>query len=123
MVFLMLVSTYWDLPHNSIGNALWYSPFSGLALAAFALTVPLHISLSVMVFVPGLIAVINSWLLGHTFWLDMLSDVGFNLINTFPFVIIAGSAQPVARLIDYTYENSRKVNERAERMRVSAERQ
>ena len=121
LVFLMLVSTYWDLPHNSIGNALWYSPFSGLALAAFALTVPLHISLSVMVFVPGLIAVINSWLLGHTFWLDMLSDVGFNLINTFPFVIIAGSAQPVARLIDYTYENSRKVNERAERMRVRGE--
>ncbi|MCT1717706.1 sensor histidine kinase [Corynebacterium amycolatum] len=121
LVFLMLVSTYWDLPHNSIGNALWYSPFSDLALAAFALTVPLHISLSVMVFVPGLIAVINSWLLGHTFWLDMLSDVGFNLINTFPFVIIAGSAQPVARLIDYTYENSRKVNERAERMRVRGE--
>ena len=121
LVFLMLVSTYWDLPHNLVGNALWYSPFSGLALAAFALTVPLHISLSVMVFVPGLIAVINSWLLGHTFWLDMLSDVGFNLINTFPFVIIAGSAQPVARLIDFTYENSRKVNERAERMRVRGE--
>lgn len=121
LVFLMLVSTYDDLPQNEIGNALWYSPFSGLALAAFALTVPLHISLSVMVFVPGLIAVLNSWLLGHTFWLDMLADVGFNIVNTFPFVIFAGSARPVAKLIDYTYENSRKVNERAERMRVRGE--
>lgn len=121
LVFLMLVSTYWNLPHHPVGNALWYSPFSGLALAAFALTVPLHISLSVMVFVPGLIAVLNSWLLGHTFWLDMLADVGFNLVNTFPFVIFAGSAQPVAKLIDYTYANSRNVNERAERMRVRGE--
>ena len=121
LVFLMLVSTYKDLPHNAVGNALWYSPFSGLALAAFALTVPLHISLSVTVFVPGLIAVLNSWLLGHTFWLDMLADVGFNLINTFPFVIFAGAAQPVAKLIDYTYANSRNVNERTERMRVRGE--
>lgn len=119
--FLMLVSTHANLPRTEIGNALWYSPFSGLALAAFAMTAPLHISLSVMVFVPGIIAVLNSWLLGHTFWVDMLADVGFNIINTFAFVVFAGSARPVAKLIDYTYQSSQKVNERAERMRVRGE--
>lgn len=119
--FLMLVSTHADLPKTDIGNALWYSPFSGLALAAFAPTVPLHISLSLMVLVPGVVAVLNSWLLGHTFWLDMLADVGFNLVNTFAFVVFAGSARPVAKMIDYTYQNSQKVNERTERMRVRGE--
>lgn len=118
---LAMVSTYADVAHTPIGNALWYSPFAGLAVVAFALTVPLSLSLSLMAFVPGLVAVFNSWLLGHTQWLEMLSDVGFNLINSFPFVIIAGSARPVARLIDETYARSHKVAERAERVRVRGE--
>lgn len=121
LVLLAFAFTYDDVQRTPVGNALWFSPFAGLALVAFAMTVPLRISLSIMAFVPGLIAVLNSWFLGHTFWLDMLADVGFNLVNTFPFVIFSGSARPVAKLIDDTYSQSRKVTERAERIRVQGE--
>nr|WP_120492565.1 ATP-binding protein [Corynebacterium lactis] len=121
LALLAFAFTYVDVARTPIGNPLWFSPFAGLALVAFSLTVPLRISLSIMAFVPGLIAVLNSWLLGHTFWLNMLSDVGFNLVNTFPFVIFAGSSRSVARLIDDTYAQSRKVAEHAERVRVRGE--
>lgn len=121
LIFLLIVGSYADVGHHPMGNALWFTPFSGLSLAAIAMTLPLRVSLTAMAAVPGAVAMVNSWLLDHTYWLDMLADVGFNLVNTFPFVVFAGVARPVAKLIDDNYANTRIVAEKAEVMRLRGE--
>lgn len=121
IVFLALSSTYDDLAHNAQGNALWFAPFAGLAAAALAFTVPMRVSLPAVAVSPGLVAIFNSMLLDHTYWLDMLADVGFNIINTFPYVVFAGASRGVAKLVDETVAETRKVEQQAARSRIRAE--
>lgn len=121
IIFLALSSTYDDLALNSQGNALWFAPFAGLAAAALAFTVPLRVSLPAVAVSPGLVAIFNSMLLDHTYWLDMLADVGFNIINTFPYVVFAGASRGVAKLVDETVAETRKIEQQAARSRIRAE--
>lgn len=100
---------------------IWFTGFAGVPAVAFALTVPLQLGLPWFFFTVGGVTVSNAVLLGRDSWYDLAGEVGFAVINTFAFIIVAAAAMRVARVTDVTEARARRDFARAARMRSRAD--
>lgn len=100
---------------------LWYAGFIGVPAVAFALTVPMRQGISFFIVMVGGLSFINALYSTRGLFIDVAANVGFSLVNTFAFIILAATTVRVAAVTDASEEQSREASLSAARIRARTE--
>lgn len=100
---------------------IWFIGFSGVPAVAFALTVSPVAGTTFYVVTVGSLSLVNVLMNGVDSFVAVMANVGFGLINTFPFIVLAAATLRVSRVVDVTDAEARKDFVRARRLRARTE--
>lgn len=108
LALLLLVFTVVHTDLKPEVQHFWFVGFSGIPAVSLALTVGKKIAFPCFFLTVGCSISGKMWAVGWNPWYEIIGELGFALIYSFPFIVFSNTALSIARILDQAEAQTRK---------------